>query len=49
MYVPSDLLEHAPRAIGDFLIHAARFGGVDFALAEFLFGSVETWIVFECD
>lgn len=39
---PRQLLKHAACAIGDFLIHASGLDRVNFALAEFLFGGVET-------
>ena len=42
---PREFLKHAPSAIGDFLVHAAGCRRVDFALAEFLFGGVEAWMM----
>lgn len=40
---PGDLFAQASNAVGDFLVDTPRLLRVDFALAELLFDSVETY------
>lgn len=40
---PGEFLKKASCAIGDFLVYASGFVGVDFPLAELLFSGIETW------
>lgn len=44
LYIPGHLLEHAAGLVGDFFVHAALLGWIDFALAVFLFDGVEAWM-----
>jgi len=38
------LLKHTPRLVSDFLIHAAFLGRVNFATAELLLSSIDTFV-----